>query len=122
MPTILVVEDEISIAEVLRLILEFGGYRVVVAENGREGLRLLGESQPALVLSDVMMPYIDGRELARVMQTDMEYRAIPVVLMSAASRAIVQGVPHAAFVSKPFEFEEILATVARVLAQYAEVA
>lgn len=117
MPTILVVEDEDCIAELLRFMLEMEGYRVIAAGDGREGLRLLGEVRPALVLSDVMMPHLDGRELARVMQTDTEYRTIPVVLMSAALPSIVQGVPHAAFIAKPFEYKEILETVARVLAE-----
>lgn len=116
MPTILVVEDEASIAELLRFMLEWEGYRVVTAADGREGLRLLGEAHPALVLSDVMMPHIDGRQLARAIQTDIEYRNIPVILMSAASQAIVRGVPHAAFIAKPFEFQEVLDTIARLLA------
>lgn len=116
MAIILVVEDETSIAEVLQFILEFEGYRVAVAWDGQEGLRLLGEVQPDLVLSDVMMPRLDGRELARAMQTDVQYRDIPVVLMSAAPRSLVRDTPHAAFIPKPFEFEEVLATVARVLA------
>lgn len=116
MATILVVEDEIAIAELLQLMLEWEGYRVVTAGDGREGLRLLAETRPDLVLSDVMMPYIDGRELARTMQTDMKYRDIPVVLMSAAPRSIMRGAPHAAFIAKPFEYREILDTVARVLA------
>ena len=115
MTTILVVEDEISIAELLQFLLERAGYRVAIAGDGREALRLLDEVRPDLVLSDVMMPYIDGRELARTMQTDVEYRSIPVVLMSAAPQNIVRSVPHAAFIPKPFEYREILEVVARVL-------
>ena len=115
MPTILVVEDEEPIAELLRAVLEDEGYRVITAADGREALERLAEARPALVLSDVMMPHLDGRALARALQADPAHRVLPLVLLSALGAASVAGVPHAAFVAKPFEVDGLLATVARLL-------
>ena len=115
MPTILVVEDEASITELLRLVLEDEGYRVVAAADGREGLARLAEERPHLVLSDVMMPAMDGRDLARAMYADRAYRRIPLVLMSAAGEAIVGDAPCAAFLSKPFDLDQLLTTIGRLL-------
>ena len=115
MPTILVVDDEEPIAELLRAVLEDAGYRVISAADGQEALERLAEAHPALVLSDVMMPHLDGRALARALHADPALRAIPLVLLSALGAASVAGVPHAAFVAKPFELDGLLATVARLL-------
>ena len=114
-PTILVVDDEAAIVELLQAVLEDEGYEVVTAGDGREALVSLAANQVALVLSDVMMPRLDGRELARTMHADPAHRAIPLVLLSAASPAIVQDTPHAAFVPKPFDLDALLATVAQLL-------
>ena len=115
MATILVVEDEEPIAELLRAALEDEGHRVVTAADGREALARLAEVRPALVLSDVMMPHLDGRELARALAADPDLRTIPLVLLSALGVVSVAGVPHAAFVGKPFELDHLLATIARLL-------
>ena len=115
MPTILVVEDEEPIAELLRAVLEDEGYRVVTAADGRAALARLAEARPALVLSDVMMPHLDGRALARALHADPAHRALPLVLLSALGAASVAGVPHVAFVAKPFELDGLLTTVARLL-------
>ena len=111
-PSVLVVDDEADIAGLLRLLLEGAGYQVAVAGDGRAALRLLGESRFDLVLSDVMMPFLDGAELAATMRADPALRDIPLVLMSAA-HAAAQAIPHAAFLPKPFDITDALATVAR---------
>jgi len=106
MATILVVDDESTIRELLQNILEEEGYVVVEAANGREGLAML-ENQPVdLVLSDVMMPVLDGVGLCQAMQQHPSYQAIPLVLLSAAGIARPTGAcEHAAFLTKPFEYE-----------------
>jgi CheY-like chemotaxis protein len=112
---ILVAEDEEAIAALLQALLEDAGYRVVVAGDGRAALDQLAAQRPHLVLSDVMMPRLDGRALARAMAADPAYRAIPLVLMSAAARIRAEEVPHAAFLAKPFDLDALLATIARLL-------
>ena len=84
MKTILIVEDEHSIAEMLAAILEEVDYQVVIAGNGQEALTRLETTSPDLILSDIMMPIMDGRTLCRKLQAHPIYRLIPIVLMSAA--------------------------------------
>jgi CheY-like chemotaxis protein len=116
MKTILVVDDERSIVELLTAVLEDEGYHVVTAHNGKEGLARLPISQPSMVLCDVMMPILDGREMCQRMQANPEYRSIPIVLMSAAARSGgLADCTYAALLSKPFDLDDVLNTVDRVL-------
>lgn len=116
MTLILVVDDEISIVEMLSAVLGEEGYEVMTANNGQEGLKLMQDTLPALVMSDVMMPLLDGLELCRRMQADGRLRLIPVVLMSAARTAsYLKECKNAAFLKKPFEISEMLQTVARLV-------
>ncbi len=116
MKTILLVEDEVSIAELVTEILQEAGYEVVVAWNGREALDLLGARHPDLVLSDVMMPLVDGRDLCNMVRSGDGTRGVPVVLMSALQESAVRGsCDYSAFVRKPFEVDTLLATVAQLV-------
>ena len=116
MTLIMVVDDEAAILEMLSLVLQDEGYEVVTASNGQEGLKCLEQVQPALVVCDVMMPGIDGPELCRRMQADQRLRSIPVMLMSAVRAAShLKECPCAALLDKPFEIEEILAIIARLV-------
>jgi CheY-like chemotaxis protein len=113
--TLLVVDDEPDLVELMRLMLEGAGYRVVVAGDGREALRLLDQARCDLVMSDVLMPDVDGAGLAAAMHADPALHDIPLILMSAVHRAPAPMVPHDAFLRKPFDLEVLLATVARLL-------
>jgi CheY-like chemotaxis protein len=115
MTTILVVDDEPSIAEMVQAILEDEGYEVVTAGNGQEALARLGKVRPHLVLCDVMMPGMDGRALCRALQADPHYRSIPVVLMSAALPGLGESSIYAAFLSKPFDLTTLIDTIVMVL-------
>lgn len=116
MTLILVIDDEISIVEMLSTFLEEEGLQVMTAYNGQEGLERLANARPTVVVSDVMMPVLDGWELCRRMQTDPRYRSIPVVLMSAVRTAPrLAGCRYAALVRKPFELNEMLQTITRLL-------
>ena len=117
MNTTLVVDDEVPIVEMLRACLQDEGYTVTVASDGREAIGRLEESRPDLVLSDVMMPLMDGRELAGRMEQDPALRDIPLILMSAGGEFIVDGrCSYAAFVAKPFELDSLVRTIGRLLA------
>jgi len=118
--TILVVDDELDIVDVLSDLLTAEGYRVVTATNGREGLARLAdaEARPDLVLLDRMMPVVDGAEMRRAMRADPLLAAIPVVMMSAAEgRRLSQELGCAAFLKKPFDLGSLLDTVARLAGQ-----
>lgn len=115
MPTLLVVEDEPSIADLLNITLTDEGYQIVVAGNGRVALYHLKQGGYDLALSDVMMPFMDGLGLARAMHADPALRTIPLILMSAAHASVVEAVPHDAFIPKPFDLSQLLSTIARLL-------
>jgi two-component system alkaline phosphatase synthesis response regulator PhoP len=114
--TILIVEDERVIAEILSAVLEDEGYRVVIANNGKQGLDRLAEGRPDLVLCDIMMPGLDGREVARAMSANSRYRTIPLILMSAAHMPVNRhDYPYTDFLRKPFDMDELIETVAKAL-------
>lgn len=121
---VLVIDDELTIPELLQELLEKEGYEVVTASDGREGLAHLEEAGAAfdLVLCDVMMPYMSGVQLCRTMQkASSAYRDIPVVLMSAA------GLPgpgsdcnYAAIIPKPFDLGHLLEVLAQLTSSSSE--
>jgi len=116
MPSILIAEDELSIATLLRDILEDEGYTVVLARNGQEALEMLSMARPTLVLTDLMMPLLDGFALCRAIQADPAYQAIPVVMMSA-----IDDIPSAGgcrsvgFIKKPFDLQKVIDTITNVI-------
>jgi CheY-like chemotaxis protein len=116
MATILVVDDEHIIAALLQDLFEEAGYRVVTARNGREGLKRLADVRPDLVLSDVMMPDMDGRALCQAIRADATYRAIPIVLMTAVPAQIsTADCDYTALIPKPFDLESLITTVIQAL-------
>jgi CheY-like chemotaxis protein len=117
MTTVLVVEDEFGIAELLDAVLTEEGYQVLTAMNGREGLDLLAHEQPELVLSDYMMPVMDGAALLSRMQAEPALQGIPVVMMSSMPEAAVAArcAGYAAFLRKPFKLFEVVDVVKRLV-------
>lgn len=117
MTTILVVDDELAVADLLKVVLEAEGYRVLLAQHGREGLARLAEDRPALVLCDLMMPIMDGAALCRAMRQNPAYQAIPFVIMSARHYPPTRGdggCDYTAFLAKPFGLDNMLALVTRL--------
>jgi CheY-like chemotaxis protein len=115
--TVLVVDDELAITETLSVALELAGYRPVSAANGREGLEQFERTRPDLVISDVMMPHLDGREMVRAIRRTPAGRQIPIILMSAAhDLGRDSTIGHDLFVAKPFDLDRLLQQVAELLA------
>ena len=85
--SILIVDDEFGLAEMLREMLSELGYEVALAINGRLALDILGERRVDLVITDMMMPVMDGAELARAMRDDESLRATPIVMMTSLPSA-----------------------------------
>ena len=117
MPTVLVVDDEFVIADLLETILTDEGYRVLTACNGKQGLVKMADTTPDLILLDFMMPILDGAGMLRAIGTAPAYQHIPVIMMSSLSEEVIakkcRG--YAAFIRKPFRVAAVLSTVARVL-------
>ncbi len=109
---VLVVDDEISVLELVSGILEDEGYQVVVAENGAVALKRLEQTHPDLIISDVMMPEMDGRELCRAVAKNPSLADIPFVFLSATRRSTIEAdCRFRVFVAKPFDVERLLAMV-----------
>jgi len=106
-PVILVVDDEEPMVDLLTDILEDQGYAVITAHNGRVALQLAQEQHPDLVISDVMMPFVDGIELTKRLRAGHGTRNMPVILMSAAMSPDLAACGANDFVGKPFAIERI---------------
>jgi DNA-binding response OmpR family regulator len=112
-PIILIVEDEEKLSRVLQLELEYENYRTMIADNGKDALRLMQEQEWDLVLLDIMIPSLSGLEvLRRIRRTD---ESTPIILLTArdAVHDKVSGLDIGAndYVTKPFQIEELLARV-----------
>ncbi|MCY1034601.1 response regulator [Corallococcus sp. BB11-1] len=117
MKTVLVVDDELDIAEAVQAILEEEDYRVVLCGNGREALEKLTELKPALAIIDVMMPVMNGYETIDAIRKDTGH-TFPILVMSAIQppkgKSAEQG--WAGFLKKPFSLDDLLTAVARLTA------
>ncbi|HET6284610.1 MAG TPA: response regulator [Polyangia bacterium] len=112
MKTVLLVEDDFEIRDILQDLLEAEGYDVIPAGNGRQALQFLAENRaagPDLVILDIMMPMIDGRQVLEVMQRDQALAEIPVIVISAIARETPVGAR--ALLKKPFSLEKLFRTV-----------
>ncbi len=118
---VLVIDDEPTILELLRINFEMEGFEVVSAPDGHAGLEKARDNQPDLIISDIMMPGFDGLELLNALRADPTTAEIPVILLSAkAQKADVQrGLDLGAddYVTKPFDPLELLDRVNAALAK-----
>ncbi len=114
MMTVLVVDDDTAIAEMIQEVLEMDGYRVARAVDG-ESLRTALVEQPRLILLDINMPGMDGPEVARRLRADPATAHIPIVVMSSqiARGGVPPEMPHDDRLPKPFALAALSATVAR---------
>ena len=119
---LLVVEDIPDILNLLDTTLKFKGYRVVTARDGQEALDIIQKEHPALIITDILMPKVDGFNLVHQLRINTETRKIPVIFLSATyvtpedkAFAVDIGVTH--FVEKPVNLEDFLPLVATLLEQ-----
>ncbi|WP_263262488.1 response regulator [Pseudomonas sp. RIT-PI-S] len=110
MTTILIVDDEYLIADILGFALEDEGYMVVKASNGRKALEVLDRERPSLVITDFMMPVMDGLEFARAVRERPAFASLPLFLMSGAQGSIGRASPElfTAVFDKPFDIETVI--------------
>ena len=114
--SILIVEDDNNIADLLRLYLEKEGYQATIAADGTQGIDLYRKLRPDLVLLDVMMPGVDGWGVLRTIRQDSR---TPVIMLTAKGETTdkVAGLKQGAddYITKPFEMKEVLARIEAVL-------
>ncbi len=120
---VIYIEDEQEMIDLVRLILSRKGYEVKGANGGREGLEMVGEELPDLVLLDLMMPDMDGWDVYQQLKADESTRGIPVIVITAKAQSIdkVLGLHIAKvedYISKPFSPQELIDSVEKVLAQH----
>lgn len=119
---ILVVEDVPHILELLEVTLRFKGYPVVTARNGQDALEIIAQEHPALVITDILMPKLDGFALVHRLRSNPKTSGIPIVFLSATyvtpeDKAFAMSLGVVRFLEKPVDTEEFLLTVAEVLTQ-----
>jgi chemosensory pili system protein ChpA (sensor histidine kinase/response regulator) len=116
-PLVLVVDDSLTVRRVTQRLLGREGYRVVLAKDGLDALDKLGGELPAVVLSDIEMPRMDGFDLVRNMRSDPRLAALPVIMITSRiaqkhrDYAAELGVNH--YLGKPYSEDELLSLVAR---------
>lgn len=115
MATILVVEDEAPIQQFIGEFLREEGYRIMCASHGAQALGLIVGRPPDLVVTDLMMPIMNGIELIRRLKSEPATHEVPVVMMSAAGRDQARQSGADAFLSKPFDLTDLLDLVARYI-------
>ena len=114
-PTVLLVEDEPAQREMLAYNLEAEGFDVIIADNGEDGLILVDENDPDLIVLDWMMPQLSGIEVCRRLKSNSKTRQIPVIMLSARAEEVdrVRGLETGAddYVVKPYSVIELMARV-----------
>lgn len=121
---ILLVEDEESIVLVLKKRLEHTGYEVITASDGQQGLDMARSDHPDLILMDVMLPKMEGFKVCRLLKYDDKYKSIPIIILTALGRQIDvdlgQDVGADAYMTKPFESQDLLRLIEDLLKKYSK--
>ena len=110
--TIFIADDESGFVSTLKSRLEFEGFRVMTAPDGKETLRLIAEEHPDLILLDIMMPNVNGYQVCRELKGNSDTSSIPILMLTAKSQESDKfwGKEAGAddYVTKPFDMEELL--------------
>jgi len=116
---ILVIEDDPNILFLIRQTLQRAGYEVVTATNGSEGLRLVYEIQPNLVVLDITMPGLDGHQVCHYLRSEASTKELPIIMVTALSRPADQrrGFELGAddYLPKPFQLTELVTRIQSLL-------
>jgi CheY-like chemotaxis protein len=112
--TILIMDDDLALQTVLEIALREAGYEIVLANDGQEGIEKLKTLNPDLVISDIMMPQMDGVETFQHIKEQLQDNGIPIFIMTALNRkpwfADLEA-EGAVIIQKPFEIEQLLRLV-----------
>ena len=121
MKKILIVDDEKDLVEMISLRLSPLGYEISVAYDGAEGLAKAREIKPDLIILDLMLPKMDGYQVCRMLKFDINYKHIPIILLTARAGAddmkMGEEAGADAFISKPFKHEVLKEKIESLLAK-----
>ncbi len=117
MPRILVVDDDPDVVTICSLVFESEGYDVSTARNGREAYNFLSHNETDAVLLDVMMPFLDGISVCKMVKRDPHTKDLPIVIMSASERLYEGRACSAnAVIPKPFDIDHLVDTINELVA------
>ena len=119
---LLVVEDVPNILELLTVTLRFKGYPVITARNGVEALEIIAKEHPALIITDILMPKMDGYAFVQKLRKDVKTHDIPIIFLSATyvtpeDKTFALSLGASRFIEKPIDTEDFLLTIAELLTQ-----
>jgi CheY-like chemotaxis protein len=115
MKTILIVDDEFDARSSMELLFELERYQVIAAQNGEVALKKIAQHKPQIILTDWMMPVMDGFELCRRVRGDSETKNIPIIMMTAAPSGLrLKEKLWDALMTKPVAFDELLTLVSEL--------
>ncbi|HKI85688.1 MAG TPA: response regulator [Thermoanaerobaculia bacterium] len=116
---LLIVDDEVDLLDMLRVVLDSNGFDVVTASSGMQALVLAAENPPDVILLDVMMGEMDGWEVLRLLKLDENTQEIPVIILSARTETHdkIRGLQEGAadYITKPFSVKELIERVGRLV-------
>lgn len=117
-PVILIVDDEPDITTTYAMLFEYHGFRVSTACNGQSALKMIDAVAPDIILSDYMMPLMNGAELCTTLKKDPHWQNTPFILSSAAFQIKDINAPYNLLLQKPVAFDALLKEVVRLLVNH----
>lgn len=121
---ILIVDDEVDIINTIKLFLEIEGYDIIIAFDGREALDKVRSENPELIILDVMLPSIDGFEIAQKLKSDARYKHIPILIVTAfaqrAEEELAKKSLADSYMTKPLELDVLNDKVKELLSRRRE--
>jgi len=119
---LLVVEDIPNVLELLEVTLRFQGYEVISARNGEEALKILEKESPALIITDILMPKLDGFAFVQKLRSNPKTMGLPVIFLSATyvtpeDQTFAMSLGASRFIEKPIDTEDFLLTIAELLSK-----
>jgi len=116
---ILVIEDEIELADTIMMRLKANNYRVILAHDGQDGLNKARKEKPDLIILDLMLPKLDGFKVCRLLKFDYNYNKIPIIMLTARAQGtdkeMGEEVGADIFLTKPFEPSVIIEKIKELL-------
>ena len=116
---ILIAEDSPTQAEQLKYLLEQHNYKVIIAKDGKEALRLVIKHKPSIVISDIVMPEMNGYELCKEIKLNESTTDIPVILLTSLSRSddVLEGISCGAdnFITKPYRKDYLISHIEQII-------
>ena len=118
-PTVMVVDDSVTVRKVTGRFLEREGFRVITAKDGVDAMRVLQDNTPDVMLLDIEMPRMDGFEVARLVRSTQRLKNLPIIMITSRTgekhrdRALAMGVDH--YLGKPYQEDVLMAAVRDML-------